>query len=757
MTTLQHIPRTLLQPSATNPRKHFDAQRQAELRASIEQHGVLQPLIVRPIAGRDGSDGQPLYEIVSGERRWRASEGTAAADALPCNVGTYDDLQVLEVQLIENVQRADLHPLEEAEGYGRLVHAPAGRSVDDIAHAVGMSRQHVYARLRLLGLTTDARAAFFAGRFGIGSALQIARLNTMHQADICTAIENDARRGSPWSADTIAHHIRTRYTLRLAGAPFDLHDAQLVPTAGSCAACPKRSGANPELFDDIGEADTCTDRSCFADKVHAHVAAAQRAVTERGGQLITGKEAERLLPTPDATVKGFLRLDRPSEFALSNKPLGEVIERDREVALICRSMGDDVPPVLVEVIPTPYARKLLADKGLLASESEADSRATKPRERETKPSKTETKPQRDDATSAARDTQPQADATQGDDIAPEATEAADAIAAIKVLQPYDTRKGKATVVPDAKVQRVRAEMAATELRRLLIGQRIGAQLRRGDSEGFPSHGLSHLVARSMAWGSTGEIRHAAQAAGVRLPEPDKGKFPGDQIDRAIWQLDDEGAARLAIMLLALQEELGTDEPDPATVVAQALGLQVEDLEVRAQAIAQDKLRTELLAIEPKSGAKQKRPGGNAKRPAAEKSAAPPVRYRNAATGETWWGRGRQPKWLQVALASGHTLAEFNANTTAPSSAPGETSQSRPLLERDGAAKLSPKVTAMQLSRARDHVIAHQRASLSSVQRELQVGYNTAARILDELQQHGVVSAQDENGLRTVLVARSQAA
>jgi ParB family chromosome partitioning protein len=65
MTALHHLPRTLLEPSATNPRKHFDPERQAELRASIEQHGVLQPLIVRPIAGRDGS-GQPLFEIISG-------------------------------------------------------------------------------------------------------------------------------------------------------------------------------------------------------------------------------------------------------------------------------------------------------------------------------------------------------------------------------------------------------------------------------------------------------------------------------------------------------------------------------------------------------------------------------------------------------------------------------------------------------------------------------------------------------------------
>lgn len=155
------IPRNLLAPSPTNPRKHFDPARLAEMHASIQRHGILQPLLVRR-NGEAMGRGKPLYEIVSGERRWRASEGTHIELGLPCHVLKLDDLAVLEIQVIENVQREDLHPLEEAEGYEHLLLEPtpwaphlrprlAGYTIEEIAQRVGKSKSHVYARLRLLG------------------------------------------------------------------------------------------------------------------------------------------------------------------------------------------------------------------------------------------------------------------------------------------------------------------------------------------------------------------------------------------------------------------------------------------------------------------------------------------------------------------------------------------------------------------------------------------------------------------------------
>ncbi len=106
-------------PSPTNPRKHFDDAALAELTASVLQHGVLQPILLRPWPADYAYQGsRPTFEIVAGERRWRAAK---AANEAWINVVVRDlsTREVLEMQIVENLQRADLHPLEEAEGYAR--------------------------------------------------------------------------------------------------------------------------------------------------------------------------------------------------------------------------------------------------------------------------------------------------------------------------------------------------------------------------------------------------------------------------------------------------------------------------------------------------------------------------------------------------------------------------------------------------------------------------------------------------------------
>jgi ParB/RepB/Spo0J family partition protein len=172
------LPVDQVHPSATNPRKHFDETALAELAESIRVQGVLQPLLVRAV-----NEG---YEIVAGERRFRAALA-AGLPAVPAVVRELSDAEVLEIQVVENLQRSDLHPLEEAEGYQRLVDA-ARLDVARIAERIGRSVSYVYDRLRLLQLTERGRELFLEGKITAGHAVILSRLS---QPDQVRAMDED--------------------------------------------------------------------------------------------------------------------------------------------------------------------------------------------------------------------------------------------------------------------------------------------------------------------------------------------------------------------------------------------------------------------------------------------------------------------------------------------------------------------------------------------------------------------------------------
>ncbi len=171
-----------LAPGGTNPRRSFDKVALEELTASVREHGVLQPVLVRPWPpGKKLPKGidAAQWEIVAGERRWRAAKA-AGLEEIPALVRELTDTEVLEIQVVENLQRTDLHPLEEAEGYRRLV--AADYDVAMIAEKIGRSARYVYDRLALLSLTKDAQKAFLAGEFTPGHAVILARLSPEDQA-----------------------------------------------------------------------------------------------------------------------------------------------------------------------------------------------------------------------------------------------------------------------------------------------------------------------------------------------------------------------------------------------------------------------------------------------------------------------------------------------------------------------------------------------------------------------------------------------
>ena len=161
---IQKVPTSSLVPNAQQPRRSFPSGQLEELAASIKNQGVLQPVLVRPISGRMPQQ----YEIVAGERRWRASTIAGLAE-IPVIIKELSDQDTLVVALMENLQRADLTPLEESHGLQRL-REEFGLSQDDLAQRLGKSRSGIANALRLLSLSDAARADLTEGRISAGHA-----------------------------------------------------------------------------------------------------------------------------------------------------------------------------------------------------------------------------------------------------------------------------------------------------------------------------------------------------------------------------------------------------------------------------------------------------------------------------------------------------------------------------------------------------------------------------------------------------------
>lgn len=324
--------------SKTNPRKHFDKAALQELAESIGKHGVLQPILVRPNA----ADGN--YELVAGERRWRAAK-LAKLERIPATVRELADAEVLEIQVIENLQRADLHPLEEAEGYEALMkcqHADGhAYTADEIAAKVGKSRSYVYQRLKLTALTPKAREAFFAGQLDASKALLVARVPADLQEEVLERLIGDEDDYVP-SFRAARQIIHDDFMLELKRAPFDVKaiyfaGSEANPIGPACAECPKRTGNQPQLFDDVKSGDICTDPGCF----HAKAAAAHEQKAEKlrakGYEVLTGPDAHKVMPNtwnlprggyvaPDTVLLGAPKGKTIAELLGKKLPLGAMVE-----------------------------------------------------------------------------------------------------------------------------------------------------------------------------------------------------------------------------------------------------------------------------------------------------------------------------------------------------------------------------------------------------------------------------------------------
>jgi ParB family transcriptional regulator, chromosome partitioning protein len=159
----QIVPIEAIRPSPFQPRRHFAEEELEGLAQSIREKGIVQPLLVRPIA-----DAAADFELVAGERRWRAAQRVGLHE-VPVVIRSLGDSEVIEIALVENLQREDLAPLEEAEAYSRLTRE-FGRSQAGLAEAVGKSRSHVANTLRLLSLPAPVRTSLEEGALSAGHA-----------------------------------------------------------------------------------------------------------------------------------------------------------------------------------------------------------------------------------------------------------------------------------------------------------------------------------------------------------------------------------------------------------------------------------------------------------------------------------------------------------------------------------------------------------------------------------------------------------
>jgi ParB family chromosome partitioning protein len=278
-------------------------------------------LLVRPLTENG-------FEIVAGARRYRAAQ-LAEVATVPVRIKQMSDAEVIEAQLVENLIRAEIHPMEEAEGFARLLSLDEPKySIEQIAARVGKQPSFVASRLKLVDLVPVAVDAFYANEIGVGHAVLLAKLPADMQQQALSACFEEVYNNGAKSARILLpvrdlqFWIETNILLILKDAPFDSHDAQLVPTAGSCANCPKRTGHNKLLFsDDLGkQGDRCVAPKCYQEKVSAHVAktiAAKPQLIQISTAYGTQRKGSSVLPRNKYTA---IRDDKPKSNDEAKRP-----------------------------------------------------------------------------------------------------------------------------------------------------------------------------------------------------------------------------------------------------------------------------------------------------------------------------------------------------------------------------------------------------------------------------------------------------
>lgn len=369
-----------IEASLTNPRKFFNPDKLQELANSIAASGVHQPILVRPLPGHRVPDtfgnrrqGQPLpaYELVAGERRLRACR-MAGVTEIPAMIREINDNDVLEIQIVENLQRDDLSELEEAVGYEHLMQH-SSVNADQVAAKIGKSRSYVYGRLKLLDLASECQDALRLGAIDASRAQLIARIPDGKLQLKALKEATEVRDGQTCSVRAFQVWLRQNVMLPLEHAPFDITDARLVVAAGSCKDCPKRTGANPDIFADVGGADICTDPPCYQGKASTHELRNIALAESKGLRLICGAEAKTICYEKSSTLKGYSPLSQVRDDA-GGQRLDQLLGKAPEGGVLIENPWTHQ---LIEAVPTAEAEGTLIAKGLVQAVQTQASQAVK--------------------------------------------------------------------------------------------------------------------------------------------------------------------------------------------------------------------------------------------------------------------------------------------------------------------------------------------------------------------------------------------
>jgi ParB/RepB/Spo0J family partition protein len=278
------IPLDQIIPSRNNPRKKIDEDSLAELAMSINRDGVQSPILVRPLP--EGKN-----EIIYGERRWRAC-GLLERGTIPAMIREMNDEQAQEARIVENLQHADLDPLEEAEAFKEYM---GDGTPAELAAKLGKEESYIARRLKLLQMIPEARKALQSGKIQLGHALEISRLSPDDQKRTLKFCQSDARLGigDSWedvkttiTVESLKKFIRGSLFAQLANANFDLADPTLNEEMGACTSCPHNTANQGALFGDI-KAARCTLPECFFGKEATALDRSVEAVaTETGSKKV---------------------------------------------------------------------------------------------------------------------------------------------------------------------------------------------------------------------------------------------------------------------------------------------------------------------------------------------------------------------------------------------------------------------------------------------------------------------------------------
>lgn len=347
MTQVHQVPVEDLHPSPTNPRK--DLGDLTELVQSIRLHGILEPALARRLP--DGS-----IELMAGHRRRGAGE-LAGLETIPTLVRKdVTDDQVLDIQLAENIDRNDLTPLEEAEAY--QLRLDRGQTLAHIADTIGRPRAYIAKRISLLALDATARKALGDGRITLGAAQVLCRVPGKLQAEATRNLLNAGADEHMIVSERFAlDFVQRDYMLRLADAPFDRASADLVSDAPPCLSCPKRTGNQAELFDDIKSPDVCTDPACYRRKLGAHWKIVSKQARADGRKVLSKEEARQVFPhvyNPNPVYGSAFRSREETEWmGTRSVKVGSLVGKDVEVALAQNPHTGQI----VELVPREAVEK----------------------------------------------------------------------------------------------------------------------------------------------------------------------------------------------------------------------------------------------------------------------------------------------------------------------------------------------------------------------------------------------------------------